>query len=174
VLQAEQKGTGHAVMQALPIIEKFAGELLVLYGDVPLIKPATILSLLKSHREERNACTMLSTVIDQPGGYGRIIRDQDGSVSKIVEAKDATPAELSVKEINPAIYSFENQKLVEALSQLKPNNKQGEYYLTDVIGIFRAKGMKIAAQIVADSREVLGINTPEELAECEEYISKGR
>jgi bifunctional UDP-N-acetylglucosamine pyrophosphorylase / glucosamine-1-phosphate N-acetyltransferase len=171
VLQAEQKGTGHAVMQALPVIEKFAGELLVLYGDVPLIRPETIVSLLKKHREERNACTMLTAVIDQPGSYGRIIRDQDGSVSKIVEAKDASPAELAVKEINPAIYVFENQKLVEALGQLKPNNKQGEYYLTDVVGIFKQQGSKVAAQIAADSREVLGINTPEELAECERYLS---
>jgi len=172
VLQAPQKGTGHAVMQALPIIEKFAGELLVLYGDVPLIKPATIVSLLKRHREERNACTMLSTVIDQPGGYGRVIRDADGFVTKIVEARDASPEELAVKEINPAIYAFENQKLVEALGLLKPNNKQGEYYLTDVIGIFKQQGKKIAAQIVTDSREVLGINTPEELAECERYLKK--
>jgi bifunctional UDP-N-acetylglucosamine pyrophosphorylase/glucosamine-1-phosphate N-acetyltransferase len=172
VLQAEQKGTGHAVMQALPIIKNFAGELLVLYGDVPLIRPGTIVSLLKKHRDERNACTMLTTVIEQPGSYGRIIRGKDGFVSKIVEAKDAAPEELAVKEINPAIYSFENQKLVEALSQLKPNNKQGEYYLTDVIGIFKEQGLKIAAQIVEDSREVLGINTPEELVECERYLEK--
>jgi bifunctional UDP-N-acetylglucosamine pyrophosphorylase/glucosamine-1-phosphate N-acetyltransferase len=172
VLQAEQKGTGHAVMQALPAIKNFAGELLVLYGDVPLIKPATIVSLLKKHREERNACTMLTTVIDQPGGYGRIIRGADGFVAKIVEARDASPEELAVKEINPAIYAFENQRLVEALGQLKPNNKQGEYYLTDVIGIFKQQEQKIAAQIVKDSREVLGINTPEELAECEKYLSQ--
>lgn len=172
VLQAEQKGTGHAVMQALPIINNFAGELLVLYGDVPLIKPQTIVSLLKKHREDRNACTMLTTVIEQPGSYGRIIRDQNGAVSKIVEAKDATPEELAIKEINPAIYSFENQRLVEALSQLQPNNKQGEYYLTDVIGIFKSQGRRIAAQIVEDSREVLGINTPEELSECEGYLKQ--
>jgi UDP-N-acetylglucosamine diphosphorylase/glucosamine-1-phosphate N-acetyltransferase len=172
VLQAEQKGTGHAVMQALPIIQNFAGELLVLYGDVPLIRPGTINDLLKEHRKERNACTMLTTIIEQPASYGRIIRDKDGSVSRIVEAKDASPEELAVKEINPAIYAFENQKLVEALSQLKPNNKQGEYYLTDVIGIFKGQGLKIAAQIVDDSREVLGINTPEELAECEEYLNR--
>lgn len=172
VLQPEQKGTGHAVMQALPIIRNFAGELLVLYGDVPLIKPETIVSLLKKHRDDRNACTMLTTIVEQPGSYGRIIRDQRGSVSKIVEAKDATPEELAIKEINPAIYSFENQRLVEALGLLNPNNKQGEYYLTDVIGIFKGQGRKIAAQIVDDSREVLGINTPEELVECEEYLKQ--
>jgi bifunctional UDP-N-acetylglucosamine pyrophosphorylase/glucosamine-1-phosphate N-acetyltransferase len=172
VLQAEQKGTGHAVMQALPAIKNFAGELLVLYGDVPLIKPETIVSLLKRHRAERNACTMLTTVIDQPGGYGRIIRGADGFVAKIVEARDASPEELAVKEINPAIYAFENQRLVEALGLLQPNNKQGEYYLTDVIGIFKQQEQKIAAQIVKDSREVLGINTPEELAECEKYLSQ--
>jgi UDP-N-acetylglucosamine diphosphorylase/glucosamine-1-phosphate N-acetyltransferase len=170
VLQAEQKGTGHAVMQALPVIQNFAGELLVLYGDVPLIKPETIISLLKKHREERNACTMLSAIIGQPGGYGRVIRDADGFVTKIVESKDALPEELAVKEINPAIYVFENQKLVEALGLLKPNNNQGEYYLTDVIGIFEQQGKKIAAQVVEDSREVLGINTPEELSECERYL----
>jgi len=174
VMQQPQKGTGHAVMQALPIIENFTGDLLVLYGDVPLIKPETIKALLKKHHDEENACTMLTTVIEQPDSYGRIVRDEDGMVSKIVEAKDASPEELAVKEINPAIYAFDNQELVKALGQLKPNNKQGEYYLTDVIGIFRSKRMKIAAQIVADSREVLGINTPQELAECEEYINKGR
>lgn len=174
VMQQPQKGTGHAVMQALPIIENFTGDLLVLYGDVPLIKPETIKSLLKKHRDEENACTMLTTIIDQPGGYGRIIRDKDGTVSKIVEAKDASPDELAVKEINPAIYAFDNQQLVKALGQMKPNNKQGEYYLTDVIGIFKQQGLKISGQIVSDSREVLGINTPQELAECEEYLCKGR
>ena len=125
VLQAEQKGTGHAVMQALPIIEKFAGELLVLYGDVPLIKPETIVSLLKKHRDERNACTMLTTIIDQPGGYGRIIRDKDEMVSKIVEAKDASPDELAVKEINPAIYAFENQKLVDSPGRIGTQQQAG-------------------------------------------------
>jgi len=172
VLQAEQKGTGHAVMQALPVIKDFAGELLVLYGDVPLIKPETIVSLLKRHRAERNACTMLTTIVERPGAYGRIIRDPDGSVSKIVEAKDASPEELAVKEINPAIYAFENQKLVGALGLLKPNNRQGEYYLTDVVGIFKQQGLKASAKIVLDSREVLGINTPEELAECERHLSQ--
>lgn len=172
VLQAEQKGTGHAVMQALPIIEKFTGDLLVLYGDVPLIKPQTIKSLLDEHRAGKNACTMLTTIIEQPGSYGRIIRDQGGSVSKIVEAKDASPDELAIKEINPAIYAFDNQELVKAMSKLKPNNKQGEYYLTDVIGIFKEQGLKISAKIVADSREVLGINTPEELTGCEEYLCR--
>ena len=172
VLQAEQKGTGHAVMQALPSIEKFAGELLILYGDVPLIKSETIKSLLEEHRVDNNACTMLTTIIEQPGAYGRIIRDGDGSVSRIVEAKDATPEELAVKEINPAIYAFDNQKLVEALGNLKPNNKQGEYYLTDVIGIFKEQGLKISAKIVTDSREVLGINTLEELTECEKYLCR--
>ncbi|MBU1355477.1 MAG: NTP transferase domain-containing protein [Candidatus Edwardsbacteria bacterium] len=172
VMQQPRKGTGHAVMQALPIIENFTGDLLVLYGDVPLIKPETIRSLLKKHRDEENACTMLTTIIEQPGSYGRIIRDKDGMVSKIVEAKDASPEELAVKEINPAIYAFDNQQLVKALSQLTPNNKQGEYYLTDVIGIFKQQGLKISGQIVSDSREVLGINTPEELAVCEEYLQR--
>ncbi|MBI4726449.1 NTP transferase domain-containing protein [candidate division TA06 bacterium] len=172
VMQQPQKGTGHAVMQVLLIIEKFDGQLLVLYGDVPLIKPETLKALLEKHQTEQNACTMLTTIIDQPGSYGRIIRDQNGSVSRIVEAKDASSRELAVKEINPAIYAFDNRELVKALGQLKPNNKQGEYYLTDVIGIFKSKGMKIATQIVTDSREVLGINTPEELAECEKYLSK--
>ncbi len=170
VMQQPQKGTGHAVMQALPIIENFTGELLVLYGDVPLIRPETIKILLKKHHDEENACTMLTTIIEQPASYGRIIRDQNGAVAKIVEAKDASSEELAVKEINPAIYAFDNQKLVKALDELTPNNKQGEYYLTDVIGIFKQQGKKIAAQIVENSREVLGINTPEELAECEKYL----
>lgn len=170
VFQSEQKGTGHAVMQTLPIIKDFDGELLVLYGDVPLIKSETIKCLLEEHRADNNTCTMLTTIIEQPGAYGRIIREGGGAVSRIVEAKDATAEELAVKEINPAIYAFDNQELVKALGQLKPNNKQGEYYLTDVIGIFKEQGLKISAKIVSDSREVLGINTTQELAECEEYM----
>ena len=169
-LQAQQKGTGHAVMVAGPLVGNLDGDLLVLYGDVPLIKPATIQALLAKHRDEGNACTMLTTVIDDPGAYGRVARDAQGRVVKIVEHKDATPAEKAIKEINPAIYCFDNAALQRALQQLTPNNKQGEYYLTDVIAVFTAQRLPVSAVVVADSREVLGINTPEELAGCERYI----
>jgi UDP-N-acetylglucosamine diphosphorylase/glucosamine-1-phosphate N-acetyltransferase len=173
VLQAEQKGTGHAVMQAEPLIGSFSGDLLVLYGDVPLIRPATIRTLLTQHRGGGNSCTMLTAVVDDPGAYGRVVRDAQGTVVKIVEHKDATPGEKSIKEINPAIYCFDNAALQRALKQLTPNNKQGEYYLTDVIAIFASQRLPVAAVVVADSREVLGINTPDELAGCERYI-KGK
>jgi bifunctional UDP-N-acetylglucosamine pyrophosphorylase/glucosamine-1-phosphate N-acetyltransferase len=170
VLQAEQKGTGHAVMQAEPLIGDFDGDLLVLYGDVPLIKPGTIRSLLARHRADNNACTMLTTVVDDPGRYGRVIRGADGLVARIVEARDATAEELGVKEINPAIYCFDNPRMLEALRQVRPDNDQKEYYLTDVIAIMRARGQPVAAVAVDDSREVLGINTQDELAECEAYL----
>lgn len=172
VLQAEQRGTGHAVMQAEPILRVFDGDLLVLYGDVPLIKPQTIRSLIAKHQSEANACTMLTTVIDEPGKYGRVIRDSQGSVSKIVEARDATPAELEVREINPAIYCFDCRLMLDALRQVRPDNDQKEYYLTDVIGIMKGRGQPVAAVIVPDSREVLGINTQQELRECESYLQQ--
>jgi bifunctional UDP-N-acetylglucosamine pyrophosphorylase/glucosamine-1-phosphate N-acetyltransferase len=172
VLQAEQKGTGHAVMQAEPLLRDFDGDLLVLYGDVPLINPKTIVSLIAQHQSQGNACTMLTTVIEDPGSYGRVIRDRQGLVSRIVEARDATPEELEVKEINPAIYCFDNRILLEALRRVRPDNDQGEYYLTDVIGIMKAKGLPVAAVVVTDSREVLGINTQDELRECQDYLQK--
>lgn len=172
VLQAEQKGTGHAVMQAEPLIRDFGGDLLVLYGDVPLIKPETIKALLAKHRSEGNACTMLTTVIDEPGKYGRVIRGADGGVERIVEARDATAEELEVKEINPAIYCFDCRLMLEALRQVRPDNDQREYYLTDVIGIMKGRGQAVAASIVPDSRQVLGINTQEELRECEAYLDQ--
>jgi len=174
VLQAEQKGTGHAVMQAEPLIRDFGGDLLVLYGDVPLIRPETIRSLLARHRAENNACTMLTTVVEDPGKYGRVIRGADGGVERIVEARDATPRELEVREINPAIYCFDNLRMLDALRQVRPDNDQREYYLTDVIAIMRARGQPVAAVAVEDSREVLGINTRNELKECEDYLDRAR
>lgn len=174
VFQAERKGTGHAVMRAEPLIKDFDGDLLVLYGDVPLIREETILSLVAKHQSEENACTMLTAVVENPGKYGRVIRDSRGTVSKIVEAGDASPVELLVKEINPAIYCFDGKLMLEALRLVRPDNDQGEYYLTDVIGIMNGRGLPVAAVIVGDSREVLGINTLDELRECEAYLDRTR
>ncbi len=170
VLQAEQKGTGHAVMQAEPWLKDFAGDLVVLYGDVPLIKPETIRSLVSRHQEEGNAGTMLTTVLEEPGHYGRIVRDSQGRVQRIVEAKDASPQELKIREINPAIYCFDNQIMLRALRQVQPDNRQGEYYLTDVVAVMVGWGQRVSAVVVEDSRQVLGINTQEELAECQVYL----
>lgn len=174
VLQSEQKGTGHAVMQAEPMIGSFDGDLLVLYGDVPLIRPQTIRSLIAKHQSEGNGCTMLTTVIEEPGKYGRVVRDDRGLVTRIVEARDASPRELEIKEINPAIYCFDNKEMHVALRQVRADNGQGEYYLTDVIGIMKGRGRPVAAVMVEDSREVLGINTREELSECEAYLDRSR
>lgn len=172
VLQEEQKGTGHAVMQAEPLIRDFNGDLLVLYGDVPLIEPDTIRSLIAKHQREGNACTMLTTVLEQPGKYGRVIRGADGGVERIVEARDATAEELEVREINPAIYCFNCQAMLQALRQVRPDNDQQEYYLTDVVGILKRRGRPVAAVAVSDSRQVLGINTQDELKECEAYLER--
>jgi len=174
VLQAERKGTGHAVMQAEPLLGGFEGDLLVLYGDVPLIGPETLRGLVTRHQKEGNVCTMLTTVLEDPGNYGRIVRDGQGLVSRIVEAKDATLQELAIKEINPAIYCFDNQEMFSALARIRPDNSQGEYYLTDVVAIFVGSGLKVAAVVAEDSREVLGINNPEELAECQAYLEGQR
>lgn len=174
VEQRELLGTGHAVLQAKAALEGYHDGLLVLYGDVPLLRAGTILSLLTKHHKTGASCTMLTTEVENPTGYGRIIRDSEGFVSGIVEEKDATPQEKAIREINPGIYCFQNDSLFLCLEELKDDNAQKEYYLTDVIGILRSKGMRVAALKIADSAEVMGINTFEELAAAEKVLNARR
>ena len=171
--QVEQLGTGHAVMQAVPFLRGYDGDLLVLSGDVPLLSAATIGELRDHHRRGGAVATVLTVIAADPTGYGRIIRNGDGSVAKIVEHKDATEEERAVDEINSGIYIFRSPDLLEALSHLRNDNVQQEYYLTDVFGWFRAQGRPVAAYISPDFGEVQGINTVEQLAEAEEeYLRK--
>ena len=166
VLQSEQLGTGHAVMMARPLLEGRPGDLLVLYGDTPRLKTATLRKLAERHRASGAATTLLTTRAENPCGYGRILRGADGKVAGIVEERDATPEQRLIREINPGLYCFQIHPLLTALDRLSNRNSQGEYYLTDVIGIQREAGRRIETLIHEDFDELLGINTRAELAEA--------
>ena len=167
VHQREQRGTGDAVMAAQSDLAGSNRTILVLSGDVPLVRPQTLTKLLAAHQAAGAACTILSVRLENPTGYGRVIREDAGGFAKIVEQKDATDEEQQVREINAGIYCFESAKLIASLDRIKPNNKQGEYYLTDVPAILKSDGDQVAIYQHTDAREVSGVNTRAELAEFE-------
>lgn len=158
VEQKELLGTGHAVMQAAPLLKGKKGKVVILYGDVPLIRPETIELMIEKSVESREAATVLTAVYENPTGYGRIIRDEGGAIETIREEKDASEEERQIKEINAGIYCFDTPVLLEALKEITPNNAQKEYYLTDVIEIISDKGLRTGAFTVEDNTEILGIN----------------
>ena len=156
--QEEMLGTGHAVMQAKEFFKGKKGKVLVLNGDVPLLRPETLNKLVEKSIENREYATLLTAIYDNPTGYGRIIRDEGGNIEAIVEEKDTKASQRKIKEINAGIYCFDIEELFAALDKIKPNNAQGEYYITDVISIMNKKGLKTGAVIVEDNTEILGIN----------------
>jgi bifunctional UDP-N-acetylglucosamine pyrophosphorylase/glucosamine-1-phosphate N-acetyltransferase len=170
-LQAEQKGTGHAVMQAMPTVSA-ADQVLVLYGDVPLIEPAT-LRLLRDASDEQTL-SLLSVRLPDPTGYGRVLRDNAGSVYRIVEQKDATRKELSVNEVNTGLVCAPAAALNTWLSALSNDNAQGEYYLTDIVAMAVRQGFKVSAVAAPTIPEVLGINDKRQLAEVEAHYRQAR
>jgi len=172
VMQAQQRGTGDAVESARAQLENSDSLLLVLSGDVPLIKAETLHKLIEHHRAAGAACTILAVRLENPTGYGRIVRDEQGRFQRIVEQKDATEEERQVREINSGIYCFETADLFAALRRIEPKNQQGEYYLTDVAEIMLASGRKVEVYIHNDAREVSGINTRAELAEFENLVRR--
>jgi bifunctional UDP-N-acetylglucosamine pyrophosphorylase / glucosamine-1-phosphate N-acetyltransferase len=167
VEQTEQLGTGHAVMQVEEALRGFGGRVLVLAGDVPLLKKETLLKLVDFHVKHHSAATVLTAEMPDAGNYGRIIRNQDGMILKIVEKKDANPEEVKVREVNSGTYCFDSKALFAALKEIKPENAQKEYYLTDTIEILRRQGLPVFAFLADDYRETLGVNTQEELKEME-------
>lgn len=175
VRQEPPLGTGHALQAAR---ERLAAHpdrtLLVVNGDVPLLRAETLASLLKVHRDSRAAATLITVVLDEPGSYGRVLRGTDGQVRAIVEAKDATPEERQVHEINAGIYAFDVTSLLEVLGGLQPQNAQGEYYLTDVIGLLRSAGRSVHALRTSDPKEAMGVNTLKELSEVSRILRKRR
>lgn len=156
--QEEMLGTGHAVMQAKQFLQGRKGKVVVLNGDVPIIRPQTIKTLIEKSTQRNEYATLLTAIYDDPAGYGRIIRDENGNVTAIVEDKDASETQREIKEINAGIYCFDIEELLLALDKITPNNKKGEYYLTDVIKIMNDKGLKTGAVIVEDNTEILGVN----------------
>lgn len=166
-VQAEQLGTGHAVMQTEELLKGFSGDVLVLSGDVPLLTEKTMRNLMDSHDKTGAAMTVLTAEVDDPTGYGRIIRLPDGSVDRIVEEKDASMEEREVKEINSGIYVFKRNELFDALRHITPENAQHEYYLTDVFGYFVHHGMRVSAVLAKHFDEIRGVNTVDQLREAE-------
>jgi bifunctional UDP-N-acetylglucosamine pyrophosphorylase/glucosamine-1-phosphate N-acetyltransferase len=173
VTQAEQHGTGDAVMAARGQLENSESLVLVLSGDVPLIRAETLESFIDQHRASGATCSILSVRVENPTGYGRILRDENDQFVRIAEQKDATPEEQKVKEINSGIYCFAARKLFAALKRVSPSNKQGEFYLTDVPQILLSDGEKVDVYLHGDAREVSGINTRAELAEFENLLRRG-
>lgn len=175
VWQKEQLGTGHAVNSAREYLENEDSTLLILSGDVPMIRAETLAALVQQHHHHRGkgaACTILTVKLDDPSGYGRVVRDDAGFFSKIVEQKDATDEEKQIKEINSGIYCFNTKKLFAALLRVSNNNVQGEYYLTDVPSLLRESGEDVSLYNHTDAREVAGINNRAELADLERIFCR--
>ena len=172
-VQDEQLGTGHAVLQAAQVLGDVAGRrVLILSGDVPLTRPETLGRLIAQHEHEGNALTLLTMRLDDPAMYGRIVRDAEGAVTRIVEARDATSEEKEIDEVNAGIYVLDGEGLFDRLRALTPANSQGEYYLTDLLGVLRAAGKRVGAQLLADPVEALGVNSRAELATVESEIQR--
>jgi len=164
--QTEQLGTGHAVMQAMPSVPTGASAVLVLPGDTPLITADAIKELMTIHSSEANAATLLTAQLEDASHYGRVVRHSNGSVLHICEAKDANEATLAIREINTSIYCFDRQLLADKLSLLRTDNAQGEYYLTDVIGLLNKAGKRVGAVVASNAADALGINNRVELAQA--------
>ncbi|MEA3493648.1 MAG: sugar phosphate nucleotidyltransferase [Candidatus Margulisiibacteriota bacterium] len=170
VVQDEQLGTGHAVMQAKPFLDDFDGRVLIVNGDVPLITDVTLRKLVDFHIENKAAATDLTAVLDDAGNYGRIVRKENGEVVKIVEKKDASPEELKINEINTGTFCFNKKALYLALAEVRAENAQKEYYLTDTIEILQKKNLPVYAFRADDPNETLGVNTKEELVGIEKIL----
>jgi bifunctional UDP-N-acetylglucosamine pyrophosphorylase/glucosamine-1-phosphate N-acetyltransferase len=169
-LQEEQLGTGHAALQAIPFLKTFAGTALILCGDVPLVKADTLRAFIGAFEESHSILAVLTTLVEDPFGYGRILRSPEGWLEKIVEEKDASEKERAIREINTGIYCVKVPFLIEGLGEIGKDNAQGEYYLTDLVEIARKKGLRCSAHIVSDPVEVMGINTRVDLAMAHEVL----
>ena len=171
-LQAEQLGTGHAVLQAADTLKDFTGTVMILCGDTPLLEAEELQKFYAEHVKSGAAATVMSALMDDPFGYGRILRDANGDVAGIVEQKDASEEQKQIKEINTGNYCVEAPLLFEVLRTLGNNNAQGEYYLTDVLAKLRAMGKKVGGVITADSEMIMGVNSRRQLAEAESVMRR--
>lgn len=170
--QPEQLGTGHAVMQTEPLLSAHTGTIIVLNGDVPGLRPETIRRFVDYHARERASATVLTAMLENPAGYGRIVRDAQERLLRIVEDKDATPAEREIREVNSGLFCFEAGELFLALKRVTRRNAQNEYYLTDVIGLLASEGKGVAAWCIDDAREVAGVNNPDELDAVRRFVGE--
>jgi bifunctional UDP-N-acetylglucosamine pyrophosphorylase/glucosamine-1-phosphate N-acetyltransferase len=170
IIQEDQLGTGHAVLSAEKELHSFGGTVLILSGDVPLIRPETLQAMLAAHAQNKPVLTLMTTTMDNPSGYGRIMRNSQGRLLGIVEEKDTTNEQKKIKEINAGIYCAEADFLFDALKKVTTDNKQGEMYLTDIVKISIDAGLQVDIFSGAISEEVLGINSRNELAEANKYL----
>ncbi len=169
VEQTEQKGTAHAVLAAQSALAGFTGHLLVTCGDMPRIRPATFRRLLEEHAGANRPVTLCTARLEEPAPYGRIVRSE-GQVEKIVEEKDADPETKRIQEVNSGTYVFRAPEIFLSLNEINTENSQGEYYLTDVVGLVRGRGQSVGAVLMEDAEEVLGVNSVEDLAALEKKI----
>jgi bifunctional UDP-N-acetylglucosamine pyrophosphorylase/glucosamine-1-phosphate N-acetyltransferase len=169
-LQEKQLGTGHAVLQAIPFLQSFSGTVLILCGDVPLVELETLRSFIDTYKENGSTLSVLTAVVEEPFGYGRILRNPEGWLEKIVEEKDASEKERMIREINTGIFCVKAPFLMEGLREIGKENAQGEYYLTDLVEVAKKRGLRCSAHIVADPVEVMGINTRVDLAIANEVL----
>ena len=172
VLQSPQLGTGHAVSIALPYLKDFDGEVIILCGDTPLITSETIKEFVEAHRNLKSDITVMSAIFENPTNYGRIIRNSNNTLNSIVEEKDATLEQKATKEINAGIYCLNWAKIKPAFSQLKTNNAQGEYYLTDIIKWGNEQNLSVNAYTLKDNEEIYGINSKSNLAEATKLLNR--
>lgn len=172
VLQSPQLGTGHAVSMVLPYLNDFEGEVIILCGDTPLVTEETLKEFIEAHHGKNSDLTVMSAIFDNPTNYGRIIRNSDGSLNSIVEEKDANAEQKVVKEINAGIYCLNWAKIKPAFSELKSNNAQGEYYLTDIIKWANEQSLKVDAYILKNNEEIFGINSKAHLAEASRMLNQ--
>ena len=170
VLQKEQLGTGHAVSMALDELKNFKGTVIIACGDTPLLKSATLKKMCEYHEEHNADVTVMSAVFENPFGYGRIVRAQDGSVEAIVEQKDANDEQKAIKEVNTGVYCLKWESVKDSFKELKNNNSQGEYYLTDIISWARQKKKKALSFVIEHASETLGINSRYQLAQATEIL----
>ncbi len=173
-LQSPQLGTGHALLQAEPLLAGATGTVLLLSGDVPLLTAASLRALADAHRERRAAATVLTAVVAAPDGYGRIVRDTDGNIAAIVEHKDASPGERGIREINSGVYAFDLAPLFGALREIGSANAQGEYYLPDLVRIYRGRGLRVETVTLEDAREIIGVNSRKELADVSHILRSAK
>lgn len=173
-MQAYQLGTGDAARTGLEVIEEehMVTDVLVLNGDMPLIQPETITKLIGTHRKEEAGMTFLTALLNNPFGYGRVLRDENGNIIKIVEEADATAEQKAIQEVNAGVYCFQAGFLREVLSELRPANAQSEFYLTDTVELFNAGQRPVASMAVTDPVEIMGVNDAEQLAACEKLAAR--
>ena len=169
-VQEQLNGTGGAVRFAAPLLEGFDGHVIICCGDAPLMKKETFQALVQTHLDNNNDCTLLSAHLDEGGNYGRVTREADGSFRAIVEDRDCTPEEKKITEVNTGTYVFRTAPLLESLGQLSQDNAQGEFYLTDVPAILKAKGLRVGLCDTCSPQEMLGVNTVEQLSEVEAIL----